>query len=212
MEMPGCMCSCYIEDPYFKKIFVSPEQFPQFKYIDGLLKLYKVTDNGAYLLCVPDILVGSRKLHEVILHHTHSILVHLGTCKTLEYLHGEVWWPEMVSDTGTYCRTCRVCTMTKSATMHLLGLLKPMPVLRRPWQYIGIDFVGPLPMSNNCHGSFDMICVIIDQLTSMVHLVPTVQTYGAAKIAEVIFEHVYKLHGLLERIISDCDTLFTSIF
>ena len=48
--------------------------------------------------------------------------------------------------------------------------------------------------------------------TSMVHLVPTKQTYGAAEMAEVIFEHVYKLHGLPERIISDRDSLFTSIF
>ena len=72
--------------------------------------------------------------------------------------------------------------------------------------------MGPLLASDNCHGSFDMICVIIDQLTSMVHLIPTVQTYGAAEIAEVVFEHVYKLHGLPERIISDRDTLFTSIF
>ncbi|KAJ3487529.1 hypothetical protein NLI96_g3480 [Meripilus lineatus] len=81
-----------------------------------------------------------------------------------------------------------------------------------PWQYIGIDFVGPLPASTNRLGSFDMICVVIDLLTSMVHLTPTVQTYGASQMAEVIFENVYKLHGLPERIISDRDTLFTSTF
>ena len=210
MELPGCMRGRYVEDPYFKKIFAAPDQFPHFKYVDGLL--YKVMDDGAHLLCIPDILVGSRWLREVLLRHAHSILAHLGTRKTAEYLRGEVWWPEMVADTGAYCRTCGVCRTTKSATTRPLGLLKPMPVPWRPWQYIGIDFVGPLPASDSRHGSFDMICVIIDQLTSMVHLVPTVQTYGAAQIAEVVFEHVYKLHGLPERIISDRDTLFTSIF
>ena len=210
MELPGCIRGHYVEDPYFKKIFAAPDQFPQFKYIDSLL--YKVTDDGAYLLCVPDILMGLHRLREVLLWHVHSILAHLGTHKTLEYLCGEVWWPEMVSDTGAYCQTCGVCATTKLATMRPLGLLKPMPVPRCPWQYVGIDFVGPLPALDNRHGSFDMICVIIDQLTSMVHLVPTVQTYGAAEIAEVVFEHVYKLHSLLEHIISNCDTLFTSIF
>ena len=30
------------------------------------------------------------------------------------------------------------------------------------WQYIGIDFVGPLPKSTNCMGDYHMICVIID--------------------------------------------------
>ncbi len=66
-----------------------------------------------------------------------------------------------------------------------------------------IDFVGPLLGSVNTLVESDMICVIIDQLTSMVHLVPTRQTYRVVQITEVTFKHVYKLHGLPERIISD---------
>jgi transposase InsO family protein len=31
-------------------------------------------------------------------------------------------------------------------------------------------------------------------------------------MAELVFEHVYKLHGLLKYIVSDRDSLFTSIF
>ena len=57
-----------------------------------------------------------------------------------------------------------------------------------------------------------MICVIIDQLTSMVHVVPSIQTYRATDIAELMFENVYKLHRIPERIISDRDSLFTSNF
>nr|VWO95354.1 Uncharacterized protein [Ganoderma boninense] len=167
MELPGCLRGRYVEDPYFRKIVAKSGEFPHFQYIDGLL--FKLEGN-THLLCVPDIRIGSRKLREVLLRHAHSVLAHLGSRKTLDYIR----------------------------------------VPRRPWQYIAIDFVGPLPASENRHGEFDMICVIIDQLTSMVHLVPTVQTYGAAEIAEVVFEHVYKLHGLPERIISDRDTLFTT--
>src|SRR6202000_3567975 len=73
-------------------------------------------------------------------------------------------------------------------------------------------FVGPLPESTNRTGDYDMICVIIDLLTSMVHLVPTRQTYRAIDVAELMFEHIYKLHGIPERIISDRDSLFTSKF
>ena len=90
------------------------------------------------------------------------------------------------------------------------GLLKAMPVPNYLWQYIGIDFVGPLPESSNQNGSFDMICVIIDALTAMVHLVPTRQTYTATDVAEVVFDTVYKLHGLPERIINNHNSLFTS--
>ena len=78
--------------------------------------------------------------------------------------------------------------------------------------YIGVDFVGPLPESSNRTGRYDMICVVIDLLTSMVHLVPTKQTYRATDIAELMFECVYKLHSVPERIVSDWDSLFTSKF
>ena len=54
--------------------------------------------------------------------------------------------------------------------------------------------------------------VIIDLLTSMVHLVPSKQNYRAADIAEILFNIVYKLHRLPEQIISDRDSLFTSHF
>ncbi|CAG7850966.1 SubName: Full=Related to TY3B-TY3B protein {ECO:0000313/EMBL:CCA76064.1} [Serendipita indica DSM 11827] len=80
------------------------------------------------------------------------------------------------------------------------------------WQAIGIDFVGPLPSSSNRSSVFDMICVVIDHLTSMVHLVPMRQNYTAKNIAEMVFENVYKLHDLPERIISDRDSYFTSTF
>ena len=46
----------------------------------------------------------------------------------------------------------------------------------------------------------------------MVHLVPCRTTYTARQVAELMFEHVYKLHGLPRKIISDRDSLFTSIF
>ncbi len=209
MELPGSLRGRYLEDPFFARILQAPSEHPHFQYIDGLL--YK-KHAGTHLLCVPDIFLGSRRVREILIRHAHSILAHLGKRKTVDYLREEVWWPELVADVSAYCQTCGVCATTKSATSRPLGLLRPLPVPRRPWQYIGIDFVGPLPASSNRHGQFDMICVIICQLTSMVHLVPTMQTYGATEIAEVVFEHVYKLHGLPERIISDRDTLFTSTF
>lgn len=209
MRLPGDICGRYVEDLFFRCIMRALNEFQHFDYIDGLL--YK-KDGTAYLLCIPDVLVGSRQLREVLICHAHSLLAYLGTRKTAEYLRGEVWWPEIVGDVSAYCRTCTVCATTKSATTKPLGLLHPLPVPRRPWQYIALDFVGPLPMSRNRYGTFDMICVIIDQLTSMVHLVPTKQTYTAKDMAEVIFDQVYKLHGLPERIVSDCDSLFTSTF
>ncbi|QRV95891.1 Transposon Tf2-1 polyprotein [Ceratobasidium sp. AG-Ba] len=87
-----------------------------------------------------------------------------------------------------------------------------MPIPSYSWQSIGVDFVGPLPESETRYGAFDMITTVTDNLTRMVHLTPTRQDYTAKDIAEVIFEHVYKLHGMPEHIVSDRDSLFTSTF
>ena len=57
-----------------------------------------------------------------------------------------------------------------------------------------------------------MICVTIDHITSMVHLVPSKSMDQAKDIAKLVFENVYKLHSLPARIVSDRDSLFTSGF
>lgn len=60
--------------------------------------------------------------------------------------------------------------------------------------------------------TYNQITVIIDLLTSMVHLVPSKTTYTARNVAELIFTEVYKHHGLLRAIVSDRDSWFTSLF
>ena len=46
----------------------------------------------------------------------------------------------------------------------------------------------------------------------MVEVIPSQTNYKAQDIAELMFEHVYKHHGLPKMIISDRDVLFTSTF
>jgi transposase InsO family protein len=75
-----------------------------------------------------------------------------------------------------------------------------------------MDFVGPLPESKNRDGVFNSITVVIDLLTGMVHLVPSRINYTARQLAELMFESIYKLHGLPKSIVSDRDVLFTSTF
>ena len=67
--------------------------------------------------------------------------------------------------------------------------------------------MGPLPKSNN----FNDLLVMIDQLMSQVHLVPTTMIVTARGIAWLILKEVVRLHGIPESV-SDRDTKFTSIF
>jgi hypothetical protein len=115
-------------------------------------------------------------------------------------------------DVAKFCETCATCKRTKSDNQKPYGLLNPLQIPDKPWESIGIDFVDPLPVSENRNGEFDMLVVVIDRLTSMIHLVPGRQDHKSKEMAELIFSEIYRLHGLPRSIVSDRDTIFTSLF
>lgn len=118
----------------------------------------------------------------MLIFHAHSILAHLDAMKTIAYLREIMWWKGLNANVDTYYKSCHVCQTTKSGNHMPYGLLKTLDVLSYPWEVIGIDFVGPLPPSKNITGIYDMILVIIDHLSTMVHLVPTKQDYCAKDV------------------------------
>ncbi|THG93004.1 hypothetical protein EW026_g8102 [Hermanssonia centrifuga] len=209
LHVPDWVRGRYHEDPFFESIQKNPKHFKNFSVIDGLIIL---KEPHGERLCIPLILVEKRSVREIIISHAHSLLAHLGAFKTLGVLRDNVWWKTMANDVSEFCRTCATCKRSKPSNQKPYGLLNPLPVPSLPWEAIGMDFVGPLPPSDNRDGTFDSITVVIDLLTSMVHLVPSRTTYNAKEIAELVFEEVYKLHGLPHAIVSDRDVLFTSLF
>ena len=197
------------EDSFFQSILKKPNEFRNFEVDDGLIYLKR---QGSKVLCIPKIEILGRNAREIVIAEAHSMLAHLGASKTLDYLRDHVWWRDMVSDVQAFCETCHTCKISKPNNQKPYGLLNPLSVPSYPWESVGMDFVGPLPESGNRDGFFNSITVIICLLTSMVHLVPSRTNYNASQLAELMFEHVYKLHGLPKNIVSDRDVLFTSTF
>ena len=199
----------YQSDPTFQSILSRPSEFRNFE-VDGQLIYLK--KSGRRVLCIPKVTIQGRSAREIVIAEAHSMLAHLGASKTLDYLRDHVWWKDMVSEVKAFCETCHTCKISKPVNQKPYGLLNPLSVPSYPWESIGMDFVGPLPESGNRDGLFDSITVVICLLTSMVHLIPSRTNYNASQLAELMFEHIYKLHGLPKNIISDRDVLFTSTF
>lgn len=205
----------YVQDPFFVKILEQPAAYKNFAVEgeDGEELIFMKSElSKPKLLCIPDIQVAGKRLREVIIDQGHSVLAHLGAHKTMLYLRQDVWWKNMVKDISDFVESCHVCRTTKDNTQKPYGLLRTLPVPTRPWQVIGIDFIGPLPASQARHGRYDRICTIIDLFSSMVHLQPARVNYKAPDMAELLFHAVYRLHGMPEAIVSDRDVLFTSPF
>ena len=64
----------------------------------------------------------------------------------------------MAQDIEAFCTSCSACTAAKDANSKPRGLLYGLPIPARPWESIGMDFMGLLPHLNN----FDYLLVIIE--------------------------------------------------
>lgn len=86
------------------------------------------------------------------------------------------------------------------------GKLKLVPVPRRPWSSLGIDFVTDLPESegNTC------VLVVVDHFSKACKLIPLPGLPTALETAEHLFSHVFRNFGLPEDIVSDRGPQFIS--
>ena len=197
----------YQQDKIYSKILGNPKAHAKFGVKEELI--FTKNNLSRDVICVsPKAIHKGKQLIKIIINHAHNIIGHFGQFKTSQYIRRYFWWPAMSRDIESYCKTCGICMTSKDVNSKPTSLLHSLPIPDRPWQSIGLDFMGPLPKSNN----FDYLLVMIDRLTSQVHIVPTMMTVTARGITWLILKEVMRLHGIPESIVSDRDTKFTSIF
>ena len=98
--------------------------------------------------------------------------------------------------------------MTK-AQMHLpTGELHPLPVPDAPWDTVSVESIVEL-LELLGH---DAILVVVDSFTKRAHFVPTFTTLSAAGMARLFIQHVWKLHGIPCKIVSDQGPQFVAEF
>jgi len=75
----------------------------------------------------------------------------------------------------------------------------PNSILEKSWKHISVDFITKLPLAQG----YDLILVVVDRLTKMVHFIPTTEKTSAEELAQLFRDNVWKLHSLPKSIISD---------
>jgi len=107
-----------------------------------------------------------------------------------------------------YVSHCDLCLRTKIQRHLLTGELQPLPIPEERWDVISMDFISELPES----GRYDSIMVAVDSMGKHSHFVETVTTVTAAGAANLYLQNVWKLHALLEKVVSDRGLQFVTAF
>ena len=107
-----------------------------------------------------------------------------------------------------YIRNCETCTRMKPAQHAPYGLLKPLEVPITWWSSFSLDLITGLPPSNG----HDALLVVVDRLSKMSHYIPTSTDVNSKGIARLYFDHIFRLHGIPDSVISDRGTQFISEF
>ena len=105
----------------------------------------------------------------------------------------------MKHDIEKYVKGCHECQRSKSDRQPRAALLQPNEVPSEPWTIISVDLIRPLVTSKGK----DMILVIVDRFSKKAYFLPCNTTITSQGVANLYKEHVFREHGLPQKIISD---------
>ena len=93
--------------------------------------------------------------------------------------------------------TCSKCQRNKSSSQRPAGLMQPLEIPQFKWQRqsVSLDFIVQLPKTKK---GYDAIVVFVDRLSKMVHFAACKSDVTAEQMATLLFDNVFKLHGLPE--------------
>ncbi|CAH8658130.1 unnamed protein product [Dicrocoelium dendriticum] len=140
-----------------------------------------------------------------VLQKVHNELGHAGQRKTEAAVRQRYWWPGIHADVTKFCNECDICTSVKSPATVPRAPLMPM-VTTAPGQRIGVDLMGPLPITANGNRH---ILVLVDYFTKWCEAVPIKQP-DAATVASAFVNEWVARYGAPLSLHSDQGAAFES--
>ncbi len=140
--------------------------------------------------------------------HDSPLTCHPGIARTLDFLQQRFWWPSIKEDVRSFVEACPVCCQGKSGRQLPLGLLHPLPIPHRPWSHIPLDFITGLPPSQGN----SVILVIVDRFSKAARFIPLPKLPSAKETATLLMNHVFRVFGIPQDVVSDRGPQFSSRF
>jgi hypothetical protein len=101
--------------------------------------------------------------------HDGPLAGHGGAKRTTTLLKKSYYWPNLKDSAKEYVKTCLTCQQNRTLNKKQAGLLQPLPISKRSWESVSMDFMVSLSPSRG----FDAIMVVVDRFSKMTHFIPT---------------------------------------
>eukprot|EP00795_Rhopilema_esculentum_P005376 gene5376-551_t len=151
-------------------------------------------------LIVPKTMVGQL----LVKFHDNPLSGHPGFFRTYRKIQMSYFWPTMKSDIKRHVRHCKDCARFKSTKPATKTPLKSIET-ERPLQIVAMDFVGPLPKSDQGN---QYALVLVDHFTRWPVVYPVEDT-EAETVARSLRDFIH-CYGCPEELLSDRGSQFTS--
>ena len=185
-----------MDNDNYNKIIENIHENPKFRIKEN--QLYRV--KGEKLLKVINKYEVGGLLYMM---HDHELSAHFGIRATQDKVREKYWWSKMKEDIENYVRSCDRCQRRNKPQGR--NELKSIEV-RTPFYQIGIDFVGPLPMTKRKNR---YIIVAMDYFTKWPEARATKRD-TAEEVIKFLYEDIICRHGCPKKIISDRRTHFNN--
>ncbi len=140
--------------------------------------------------------------------HESRVVCHPGVRRSLAAIRQRFWWPSIGQDVRQFVLACSVCAQNKVSNRPSVDLLQPLPIPSRPWSHIALDLVSGLSPSRG----YTVILTVVDRFSKVVHLLPLPKLPSAKETAQLVIDHVFRIHGHPVDVVSDRGPQFVSSF
>ncbi len=156
-------------------------------------------------LCIPN--KGTLRLNRLVEAHDIPLGGHFGRDKTLANIAKNFFWPGLAIDVYDFVKSCHNCQQNKAIKRGPIGLLYPHDRPQARWEKIALDFIVQLPKTKK--DKYDAILTVVDFFSRRTHFIPCHGNITAIGTAQLLREHVIKIHGYPKQIVSDRGSIFT---
>ncbi|KAF7568084.1 hypothetical protein PtrM4_126970 [Pyrenophora tritici-repentis] len=143
--------------------------------------------------------------------HDTATAGHGGKRSTYYLVSQQYYWPLMTDTVAQYTRSCVVCRRAKPYRDRKQGLLHPLPVPKRFWTDISVDFITPLPDCTRFGRTYSHVMVVIDRLSKSQRFI-ALDSLEVDAVVRAFVDYVWREEGFPTTIVSDRGSQFVSHF